>query len=56
MTKSYKIKVFSNGVIVYEKAIRADKISYSDAGIIYLQKEGEDVFVGPIRSTIIEKE
>jgi hypothetical protein len=55
MTTTYKVKIFSNGVIVYEKIIRADKIHYTDAGIIYLQKDNEDVFASPIQSTIIEK-
>lgn len=55
MATQYKVIVFSNGVILYEKSIRADKINASSSGIIYLQKEGEDIFVGPINGTIIEK-
>jgi hypothetical protein len=56
MTTTYKVRVFSNGVILYEKSIRAERIGTASSGIIYLQKDGIDVFVGPINGTIIEKE
>ena len=56
MTNTYKVKVFSdNGTIIFDKDVRADKINSSSSGIIYLTKDGIDVFVGPTSNTVIEK-
>lgn len=51
---TYKVKVFSNGQIVFDQDIRADKIHIT-SGSVYLTKEEIDVFVGPITNTIIVK-
>jgi hypothetical protein len=56
MATTYKVKVFSdNGTIIVDKDIRADKIHSSSNGIIYLTKDNEDIFVGPVSNTVIEK-